>query len=49
MRNLREAARRVAEMSDEDILLFATHDPNIFRDVAKLALAVAPVPKSEGS
>lgn len=33
-RNIDEAAKRVADMSDEDITLHAKHDPDVFRHVA---------------
>jgi hypothetical protein len=37
-RDLLQAVRRVAEMSDKEILRFAKHDPDIFRDVARAAM-----------
>lgn len=33
-RNIDEAAQRVADMTDDDVLLFAKHDPDMFRHVA---------------
>lgn len=37
-RDLKGAALLVAEMTDEDILVFAQRDPDIFRAVARYAL-----------
>lgn len=34
-RDILEAAKRVADMDDEEIQLFAKRDPDIFRDIAR--------------
>ena len=40
-RDIQAATKRVANMTDDEIALSARHDPDIFRDVARAALAEA--------
>lgn len=47
-RDARQAARSVAEMDDERIKLFSQHDPDIFRDVARLALSDGALERQDG-
>lgn len=37
-RNIAAATKRVASMTDDEIMSFAQHDPDIFRDVARAHL-----------
>lgn len=37
-RDILQATKRVAEMSDHEIQMFAQHDPDIFRDIARAAM-----------
>jgi hypothetical protein len=48
-RDPHEAARFVARMTDEQVITYATHDPDIFRTVAKELLLYVPNPPQDPS
>lgn len=47
-RNIAEATKRVANMTDEEIMHFAQHDPDIFRDIARDNLPLGVIDCGDG-